>query len=286
MRFGISVPPHGDYADARLLAELAREAEAVGWDGFFVWDHLNDVEGPTVDPYIALAAIAVTTGRIRFGPLVTPIPRRRPWKLARETVSLDHLSGGRLILGVGLGYPRVQEFERFGEEGDERIRAQKLDEGLDILTGLWSGRPFNYCGQHYRLDETVFLPTPVQSPRIPIWVGGYWPNRAPFRRAARWDGVFPGRLTLERRQAWTPRLWALEDVEEIIAYVRQHRTGDVPFDVVMGGYTSGVERAADAALVAPYDAAGVTWWIENLHSYRGPFEAMRARLRAGPPSVE
>ena len=283
MYFGISVPTHGDYADAHTLALMAREAEDAGWDGFFVWDHLNDVDGPIADPWVALSAIAMRTERIRIGPMLTPLPRRRPWKVARETVTLDHLSGGRLILGVGLGYPRAEEFEVFGEDGDERIRAKKLDEGLDILVGLWSGEQFEYEGEHFRMAPTTFLPRPMQAPRIPVWVGGYWPNKAPFRRAARWDGVYPGRLTKERRAKWTPRLWPLDDVREMIAYVTKHRTLPGPVDVVIGGYTSGTDKSAAVDITTPYAEAGVTWWVENLHSFRGSFEGMRTRLRLGPP---
>ncbi|GAA4547854.1 LLM class flavin-dependent oxidoreductase [Amycolatopsis samaneae] len=283
MHFGISVPTHGDYADARVLAEMAREAEDAGWEGFFVWDHLNDVDGPLADPWVALSAIAMRTRRIRLGPMLTPLPRRRPWKVARETATLDRLSDGRLVLGVGLGYPRDEEFEAFGEDGDERVRAGKLDESLDILRGLWTGEPFEYSGEHFTVRPTTFLPRPVQEPGIPVWVGGYWPNRAPFRRAARWDGVYPGRLTKERRAKWTPRLWPLEDVREMVAYVAAHRVRPEPADVVIGGYTAGTDRNADADVTAPYAEAGVTWWVENLHSFRGSFEDMRARLRLGPP---
>lgn len=285
MRFGISVPTFGAYADVRKLSAMAGEAESAGWDGFFVWDHLNDVTAPIVDPIVSLSVIAASTQRIRIGTLLTPVPRRRPWKLARETASLDQLSGGRLILGVGLGYPRFEEFESFGEEGDEKVRAQKLDEGLEILTGLWTGEPFEYTGQHFRVERTSFLPTPVQTPRIPIWVGGYWPNKAPMRRAARWDGVFPGRLTKARRKAWTPRLWPLSDVRDIGSYIERHRTRSDPFDVVIGGYTSGIDSVKDADTVDAYHQAGVTWWIENLHGYRGPIEEMRNRLRLGPPGL-
>ena len=139
VRFGISVPNFAEYADPRLLTALAREAEAAGWDGFFLWDHIlieRSWRMPMADPWVALAAIAAATERIRLGPLVTPLARRRPWKVARETVTLDHLSGGRTILGVGLGHPPEAEYAAFGEEPDARVRALKLDEGLDVLTGL------------------------------------------------------------------------------------------------------------------------------------------------------
>ena len=195
VRFGIDVPNFGEFSNPQTLGELAYEAEHSGWDGFFIWDHIAlEMREPMCDPWIALTAVAMRTRRINIGPMVTPIPRRRPWKLARETVSLDHLSNGRLILGVGLGNPPDTEYERFGEDGDAIVRAQKLDEGLDVLAGLWSGEQFSYLGTHYQVTETVFLPRPVQSPRIPVWVASMSRNKRPLRRAARWDGVYPIRI--------------------------------------------------------------------------------------------
>ena len=181
MQYGINLPPFGDFGDPRALAELAHEAEQAGWDGFFIWDHIifDPSFHPMVDPCVGLAAVALSTSRIRIGTMLTPLPRRRPWKLARETVSLDRLSNGRLILGVGIGDPVQWDYGFFGEETDARVRAQHLDEGLDIVAGLWSGERFSYQGQHYQLQEMIFLPKPVQ-PRIPIWVGGNWPNKPPL----------------------------------------------------------------------------------------------------------
>ena len=175
MKRGIFIAPFGELSDPALVAELAAEAEAAGWDGFFVWDHLVYLEVRDVaDPWITLAAIAMKTERVTIGPLVTPIARRRPHKLARETATLDRLSGGRLVLGVGLGGNRHGEFdaERFGEEEDERERGRLLDEGLEKLVAYWGGE---------------FQPPA----RIPIWVAGRYPNRRPVRRAARYDGLFP-----------------------------------------------------------------------------------------------
>lgn len=281
MRYAIHVPNFGDYADPRALAELAQEAEAAGWDGFFLWDHLlarPEGDVPVADPWIALAAIAAVTTRIRLGPLVTPLPRRRPWKLAREAVTLDHLSKGRLVLGVGIGTPVEADFAPFGEPTDARERAQLLDEGLEIVTGLWSGEPFRHNGQRYRLNEVTFLPRPVQRPRIPIWVGGAWPHRGPMRRAAHWDGVFPDKAGIdwERGEIMTP-----DDLREILAYIRTQRTAAGPFDVILGGMTDGPAQGAEK--LAPYEEAGLTWWIEGLHSMRGSFAEMRKRIHAGPP---
>jgi alkanesulfonate monooxygenase SsuD/methylene tetrahydromethanopterin reductase-like flavin-dependent oxidoreductase (luciferase family) len=264
------------------LAELAREAQDAGWDGFFIWDHVQSFAPgervPVVDPWVALAAVAVATSRIRLGPMVTPIPRRRPWKLARESVTLDHLSGGRLTLGVGLGDPVASEFGAFGEETDARRRARLLDEGLAVLTGLSRGEPFSFAGEHFRVRDALCWPPPVQSPRIPIWVAGQWPNRAPLRRAARWDGVFPIKARADDSGTLTP-----DEVRELVAYIRSHRESAAPFDVVIYGATPADDPARAAALVAPYAEAGLTWWQESLSGFRGPVELTRARIRQGPP---
>ena len=175
---GVFVAPFDELMEPRLLAELAQSAERNGWDGFFLWDHLSyrPPVRAVADPWVALAAIAYATERIRLGPLVTPLSRRRVHKLARETVTLDHLSAGRLTLGVGLGSSGSGEIERFGEVADPRERARLLDDGLRLLSEYWNGG---------------LEPPPVQKPRIPIWVAGRWPSRRPVRRAARWDGMFP-----------------------------------------------------------------------------------------------
>ncbi len=279
MKFGLSIPNFGSFADVRRTVQFAVEAEEAGWDGLFLWDHLvgEATMGPTrIDPWITLAAIAARTSRLRLGPMVTPLPRRRPWKVAREAVTLDHLSGGRLILGLGLGFPR-EEFTTFDEEADDRVRAQKLDEGLHILTGLWSGQPFSYEGRHYRVKETTFLPSPLQTPRIPLWLAGVWPNRAPMRRAARWDGAFP--IDMDPEHGFIP---PVETARQILDYVQQHRSTDGPFDFVLAGQT---EIATAARRIEPYARVGVTWWLETISDWLGPWEAMRARMLEGPPRL-
>ena len=201
MRYGISVPNFGIPAH---LVELGHATEHAGWDGFFLWDHMlvdADDPFPINDPWVVLGAIAQTTERVRLGTLVTPVARRRPWKLARETVTLDHLSGGRAVLGVGLGEPGDAEFGAFGEPTDDRFRAERLDEGLEVLFGLWSGERFSFKGEHLTVDGATFLPRPVQSPRIPVWVAVVWPNRGPLRHAARCDGVAPIPPRSTRRRA-------------------------------------------------------------------------------------
>lgn len=279
MHYGIYVPNFGDETMVRTLATLAHEAEQAGWDGFFIWDHIlyrTSQPLPMVDPWIALTAMAMTTERIRIGTTVTPIPRRHPWKLARETVSLDHLSGGRLILGVGLGDPPEAEFAHFGEEADNRIRAAKLDEGLDVLVGLWSGKAFRYQGKHYQVQKTVFLPPALQVPRIPIWVAGFWPNKAPFRRAARWDGVIP----LKHGGPLKPN-----DVRDMLAYINEHRSSTTAFDIVKVSSTPGDDTMKGGKMVTPFAEVGVTWWLESLYAQRNSFEEMCLRIRQGPPRL-
>jgi alkanesulfonate monooxygenase SsuD/methylene tetrahydromethanopterin reductase-like flavin-dependent oxidoreductase (luciferase family) len=214
-----------------------------------------------------------------LGPMVTPVPRRRPWKLAREAVSLDQLSDGRLILGVGIGFPPDPEFTAFGEPADETTRAEMLDEALDIMLGLWTGQPFGFDGRHYHLDEMTFRPTPVRQPRIPIWVAGMWPNRRPFRRAARFDGVFPIKAGEDM-----PMLQPSE-LGEIVEYVDQHREGDGPFDIVTYADLRGDSNRA-AELVEEWSEFGATW----IHIGPGdfgmePIDSFRARIRNGPPGL-
>ena len=276
MRFGISIP--NGFTDIRMLCDAAREAEASGWDGFFLWDHINAFEGDMIDPWIALAAIATSTSRIRIGTMVTPLARRRPWVVARQAVTLDLLSNSRVILGVGLGYPPDREFADLGEDADVRVRAEKLDESLAIVDGLWRGEPFSFSGKHYTIDNARFLPRSVQQPRIPVWVAGMWPARAPFRRAAKWDGAFPIKANLDGL--------SIDDVRAIAAYVASHRADDGPYDIVIGSDLPRASRevrddlrAAWRKRVPEYEAAGVTWWIEGAYDR----EELRSVALHGPP---
>jgi alkanesulfonate monooxygenase SsuD/methylene tetrahydromethanopterin reductase-like flavin-dependent oxidoreductase (luciferase family) len=276
MKYGIHAPNFGSFGNARDLARMARDAETGGWDGFFLWDQLlwlQPESPPTVDPWVALAAMATVTERIRLGTLVTPVARRRPQKLAREVVTLDQLTGGRMVLGVGLGEDDFKEYSGFGEPADYATHAQMLDEGLAVITGLWSGQPFSFSGKHYMVDGVQFLPPPVQRPRVPVWVGGAWPNKRPFRRAARWDGVAPQGL----HGALTP-----QDVREIGNYIREHRSSDEAFDIAYIGNLPGAKDRA-VEIVASYEEAGVTWWLESFSGYAStPVEDIRAILRKGP----
>jgi alkanesulfonate monooxygenase SsuD/methylene tetrahydromethanopterin reductase-like flavin-dependent oxidoreductase (luciferase family) len=278
MEYGMFLPNFGPFGDAAVLADLAAEAEHHGWDGLFIWDHILFQENPpqdVVDPWVALTAIAVRTERLRMGALMTPLARRRPWKVARETVSVDRISNGRLIVGAGLGFPPHAEFELFGENPDDRVRARKLDEGLAILDGLWTGEPFSFEGEHFRIEETTFLPTPVQRPRPRVWIAGWWPHKPPLRRAARWDGVFS-----ELNLGGLP---SPAQLGEILAYVHEHRESADPFDAVLNGYTPS-EPSAGADVVEPYREIGLTWWLERIDPDRYySVEETRERIQAGPP---
>ena len=274
MKYGFVLP----YGDARIAAEFAFEAEQAGWDGFFVWEPVWGWEA-----WLLLTAAAMRTQRIRLGTMITPVSRMRPWELASKTVTLDHLSNGRVILSVGLGAVDTG-FSEFGEATDRKTRAGRLDEGLDILTGLWRGQPFNYDGKYYHIKETKFypLPRPVQQPRIPIWVVGAWPRPKSMQRALRYDGLLPNVMN-ERgeHQPATP-----DAIRAIAAYVKTRRSAATPFDIVVEGATPGEDRAAAAAQVQPWIDAGATWWIEALWGAPDQptdFPAIRRRITQGPP---
>ncbi len=277
MKFAFDTPQFGAFADPRLLAQLAHEAEDAGWDAFFLWDHIQ-VGWPdaVADPWIALAAIATATSRILIGPIVTPLYRRHPWKLARETVTLDHLSGGRVVLGVGLGDDVFGEIRTFDGPMDPRTRAAMLDEGLAVLFGLWSAEKFSFDGKHYTIRDAQFLPAPLQKPRIPIWVAGTSPRKPPFRRAARFEGVVPISGDIETQL--TP-----SQVRDLVAFIKSVRTSNAPFEVIQSGETSGENADQDRAIVASYEEAGATWWFESRLPWRSSVEQVRARIRMGPP---
>jgi alkanesulfonate monooxygenase SsuD/methylene tetrahydromethanopterin reductase-like flavin-dependent oxidoreductase (luciferase family) len=278
VRFGIDFPISGEYSDPQLLAELAREAETAGWDACFLWDHLQIDAEPIADTWIALTAIAIATKRIRLGPLVTPLFRRYPWKVARESVTLDHLSAGRVTLGVGLGSDTFGEISSFHGPLDDRIRAEMLDEGLAIITGLWKGAQFSFSGRHYRVEHAQFLPRPLQSPRIPLWIAGTWPHKAPFRRAARYDGVVP--VAGDLSSSLTPA-----DLMQLVEFVRRSRTTTAHFDVVQFGSTPG-NNPQDRNIVRPYARAGATWWVETPDPARQTLSEVRERIRRGPPLID
>jgi hypothetical protein len=277
MKYGFVLP----YGDAHTAANYARQAEESGWDGFFVWEPVWGV-----DSWVALTAAAMLTERIRLGTLLSPLSRMRPWKIASETATLDNLSKGRVILSVGLGAVDTG-FEAFGEATDRKLRAELLDESLDILTGLWRGQPFNYKGKHYQIKETDFYPPPppVQQPRIPIWVVGAWPRLRSMQRVLRYDGLLP--LVMDEQgqiRQTTP-----EDLSEMRNYISENRPASGPFDFVIDGQTPGNDLKQAAEIIQPWVEAGATWWIESM--WEAPrdtegLELVRRRILEGPPRLD
>jgi len=286
MRYGVSVPCFGTGLDAAVVADWALAAESAGWDGFFLWDHLFAfAPGPidVVDPWIALTAAACATTAITIGPLVTPLPRRRPLVVARQTVTLDRLSGGRLVLGVGSGSLPF-EWDYCGEERDARTRGAMLDEHLELLNRLWTGQPVRHEGRFYRTAgpgwSAVCHPPPLQQPRIPVWVAGTWPRRRPVERAARWDGFVPMR---------TDGRWEVADTAAAsrrLASLGATRPG---FELAVPGESDENDGRRQSRHGEHADA-GATWWVEAVHPWRygwsegspWPWTTMRRRIDAGP----
>ncbi len=266
MRSALWLPLFDDLADPLVVSRLAVEAEEAGWHGFFVWDHVRWREPVTrlADPWITLAAVASATEAVRIGPMVTPTARRRPVKLARETATLDQLSGGRLTLGVGLGSDRFGgEFSLTGEVVDDAVRARMLDESLAILTAAWSGEEVRHRGEHYTADGVRFLPRPVQRPGVPIWVAGFPGKIRPMRRAARYDGFFP--VNLEHPDQ-------LAEAVETVTSLRPDP--DAPYDIAIG-----LPAGTDPA---PYEAAGATWWLTEFPPDALSLDEIRGVLGDGP----
>jgi alkanesulfonate monooxygenase SsuD/methylene tetrahydromethanopterin reductase-like flavin-dependent oxidoreductase (luciferase family) len=260
----IWLPLFNELADPVAVARLAADAEAAGWHGFFVWDHLiwPDPVRQVADPWVTLAAVAAATQSLRIGPMVTPVARRRPAKLARETVTLDRLSGGRLTLGIGLGSDRYgREFAQTAEQPDERVRGQMLDEAMEVVTAAWSGEPVHHRGAHYIVDGIRFLPRPVQQPRVPVWVAGYAGNVRPLRRAARYDGFFP--IELDHP----------DQLAEIAARLEDLGRRATPYDIAVA-----LQPGADPG---PYLAAGATWLLTDLPP-DVTLDRVRGVLRDGP----
>jgi alkanesulfonate monooxygenase SsuD/methylene tetrahydromethanopterin reductase-like flavin-dependent oxidoreductase (luciferase family) len=257
VRSGLWLPLFDDLADPVVVAGLAAEAEDAGWHGVFVWDHLR-WRAPVrhvADPWITLAAIAAATDRARLGPMVTPLARRRPAKVARETATLDRLSGGRLVLGVGLGNDQSgRELSKTGEQLDDRTRAAMLDESLDILTAAWSGETVRHLGEHYTVAGIEFLPRPVHRPGVPVWVGAFPGSVRPLRRAARHDG---------------------DQLAEMVAVIAELR-GDTtaPHDVAVG-----LPLGTDPM---PYAEAGATWWMPDLAPDTLSLDQVRGVIHDGP----
>jgi alkanesulfonate monooxygenase SsuD/methylene tetrahydromethanopterin reductase-like flavin-dependent oxidoreductase (luciferase family) len=265
MKYALFLPLFDAFADPGIVAQLAAEAEECGWDGVFVWDHIAYREPVSAvgDPWVTLAAMACSTERIRLGPMVTPLPRRRPVVLARQIASVDVLSRGRLVLGVGTGGDGAGELSATGEELDDRVRGDMLDEGLAVLRAAWTGERVEHRGEHYVVDGLTVLPTPVQRPGPPVWVGARYGRPKPLRRAAGHDGVFP--IEIE-----TP-----EQLAEVVADVRRLRLESTsPYDVVVGG-PPGTDPA-------PFEKAGATWWTVSFSPYGLTVDTVRGVLRGGP----
>jgi alkanesulfonate monooxygenase SsuD/methylene tetrahydromethanopterin reductase-like flavin-dependent oxidoreductase (luciferase family) len=273
MRLGLYIPPFDELADPALVARLCAEAEEAGWDGAFVWDQLRWREpvAAVADPQITLAAIAGATERIRLGPMVTPLARRRPAKVARETATLDRLSDGRLTLGLGLGSDRFAgEYSITGEELNDRKRAGMLDEALGILQAAWTGEPVQHRGEHYTIDAMRFLPRPVQRPGVPIWVAGFYGKSRPLRRAIRYQGFFPVGIEHPDQLA--------EISGELRRLGRETRDGAAePFDIAVE-----LDPGSDPA---PYAAAGATWGLVAFPWNPVSVDQVRGVIRDGPPPV-
>jgi alkanesulfonate monooxygenase SsuD/methylene tetrahydromethanopterin reductase-like flavin-dependent oxidoreductase (luciferase family) len=279
IRYGISLPTGKECGDPNFLIELGVLAEHAGWEGVFLEDYVlfqGDPIAPTCDAFAVLAALAVRTERIVLGTAVTPLVRRRPWVVARQAAAVDQLSGGRMVLGVGLGdtgeaVGSDASFTHFGEERDARRRAEMLDEALEVVVGLWSGEPFGFHGRHYVVDEVIFRPPPVQRPRIPIWIGGAYPNRGPTERALRWDGSF-----LYHRD---DRPLDGDDVRALRA-----RAGDTPFDICAGGWGRLKDPEAERARIRAVAEAGATWWGEYI--LPADRQSMREAVARGPLPID
>jgi alkanesulfonate monooxygenase SsuD/methylene tetrahydromethanopterin reductase-like flavin-dependent oxidoreductase (luciferase family) len=276
MEYAVALPTGGECGDPRFLVELAEIAEHAGWDAVVLEDYVlyqGDAAMPTCNTWIALAAIAMRTERLRLILEVTPLARRRPWNVAREAAGVDQLSGGRMVLGVGLG--DVGEigidasFTHFGEATEARVRAELLDEGLEIVAGLWRGEPFSFHGKHFHVDEVTFLPRPVQTPRIPIWVGGGYPGRRPVERALRWDGS-----CLYKRGGGD---MTADDVADLRA-----RGGDA-FTIAVGARPRKEDWDEDRDHIRSVRDAGADWWLEFVPPAER--EAMRAAIGRGPLRV-
>jgi alkanesulfonate monooxygenase SsuD/methylene tetrahydromethanopterin reductase-like flavin-dependent oxidoreductase (luciferase family) len=261
---------------------MSRDAEATGWDGVFAWDDISVERGDVFDPWVILGAMASVTERVTLGAMVFSLARRRPWKVARETITIDHLANGRFVLPVGLGgtwdggYSRVST-----EDPSRRVRAEKLDECLEILELAWTGDTVSYRGMHYQMEDLHFDPRPVQRPRIPIWPVGAWPHPKSLRRAARWDGVIVSDMSEDSDGGET----SPAAVAGVTAWMRENRDSSGPFDVITEGITSGANVAADRAKLEPLADAGATWFIESRWEADQSAETLRKRIRLGPPRL-
>lgn len=285
LRRGLVLPNWVAGDDPARLVEAAVAAEAAGWDGVFLADHLvfpppaeigGDAEpgtaAPMPDPWITLAAVAARTRSLRLGSWITPVPRRQPWQLARDLATLDRLSGGRVLLGAGLG--RRPDHDRFGTPWDLPALGRRFDAALDVVDGLWRGEVVTHHSEHFTVDGVRLLPRPVQHPRIPVLIGGLWPNRAFLRRGARWDGIvphFPGDGVLPGDGTAPER-----HVTDLVAAYRE--LVDEPGEVLLLDAPPG----AGAGYRDLCGELGVTWLLTAKVEERWDLDL--DRIAAGPPS--
>ena len=280
LSYGVFLPPFAEFAEPKRLVALARSAEQAGWDGLYLWDHMLTIPGMAVaDPFVMTAAIAQATEGIRLGMLVTPLARRRPWVLARQTATLDRLSEGRLVVGVGLGLDQRKEFSSFsGEIVDPVERASVLDDSLEILRRLWSGVPVEFEGGRMWVNSTAFLPIPVQQP-LPVWVACRWPNRRPLARAARNQGCFP---LFDSGGGDIPGLPEPEQVAAVRSKLLDEG-GATDIDIVLRGVSGGAPTHELSSRFAALEEAGMTWWLESFGRGEPPAAEVEAVVAAGPP---
>jgi len=280
IQYGLSLIQFREFADPNLVVEFAIEAETAGWDGIFLCDHLHfnrEDKNPIGDLWVILSAIAAKTSKIKIGTYVTPITRYPPWQFAKMAATLDVLSNGRLILGLGIGGPAV-DFEAFGEQYDVKILAEKLEEELEIIQGLWTGEPFSFSGKYYDINNVCFLPKPVQTPRIPIILGCSWPTKKPFIRAAKFDGAMP--IHRNFPQDLTP-----EELREIIQLIKNERSTDDRFEIFHSG-TGFFTPDQHKNIIRAYADLGITWWLEHVNTLMQPsVDAMMELVKRGPPRI-
>lgn len=278
MKFGLNVIHVWNVKNpAEFLLDLAVAADEAGWDGFFLWDHITwYVPANMVDPWMMLGTIAGRTKNLRLGTIVTPLPRRRPQIVARQLVTLDHLSHGRAVLGVGIGGD-ARDFTAFGEKFNYRLLAEKLDEALEVITELWSGEAVSYHGKHYTLDEVTFLPRPVQDPRIPIWIGGE--STSALKRVSKYEGWVIGGPAPSANQ----KGFSLDQISKAIEKIKRYRDNDDQFDVVYGMEFPKEEKLLKETLQKA-DLIGVTWMLEGIYGLRFNAEQALERVKEGPPA--
>lgn len=281
MKFGFIIPGGG----AKEIVNLASEAEKEGWDGVFFYDSIYIKGLPQVhSAWPILSAIAVTTKRVTIGSVLTAIGRRRPWEVAREAITVDHLSNGRLVLPVGLGTLDDGGYSKVGMDTSRKIRAEMLDEGLEIIVGLWSGKPFSYEGKHFKMGEMTFKPSPLQKPRIPIWVVGAWGRPKSMARVLKYDGLIPA---IKKKDGSFEQVTA-EKIREMREYFERKRvtrtTGKRKFEIIQEGQTP-TDKRKSRKIVLPFAEAGATWWMESMWSYKS-LRDIENRIKAGPPIID